>query len=276
MDNKIFNYFANLIYKNIGIVYSDHNMNALISRLNKISHELGYLNINAMYDDFYNNTVKNENKQKILDLATNNETYFFRDTIVWNNFKNIIIDKIKSGQTNFSFWSAATSSGQEAISIAITMEEIKKDYSHIQYKIEASDISEQILNKAKTGEYSILEVERGLSKERLSSFFIQQPNNRYKINFTISNRITFCSKNLFNLTTNDKKFDFIFLRNVLIYQNTENKIKIIDNIRQNLNHNGYIILGAGESMLGLNTELLSKVYNGSIFYQHTNENKKVA
>lgn len=64
----------------------------------------------------------------------------------------------------------------------------------------------------------------------------------------------------------------------LIYKNigiiyTENKIKIIENIRQSLNHNGYIILGAGESMLSLNKELLSKVYNGSVFYQHTNEKK---
>lgn len=275
MNNKIFNYFADLIYTNSGIVYSDHNINSLISRLNHISSELGYSDVNEMYRDFFNNTVKKEHKQKLLDLATNNETYFFRDPIVWSNFKNIIIDKIKSGQSTFSFWSAASSSGQEAISIAITMEEIKKDYNNIQYTIEASDISESILNKAKNGEYSNLEIGRGLSKERLDSFFTKQSNEKYKVNPVIRNKIYFCSKNLFNLPKHDSTFDFIFIRNVLIYQNTENKIKIIENIRKCLQKNGYIILGAGESMLGLTKELTSTVYNGSVFYQPTN-NKKVA
>jgi len=257
---EILSSFSKYIESELGIIYSEHNFFQLQNRLEEISRLTGVKF--EFLSDMLSRGEFDQYKQLLIDLSTNNETSFFRDPKVFIALEKII-EKF-DGQRNFRVWSAACSSGQEAISIAITIKELNPSLA---FTIDATDISERILLKAKEGAYSQLEVRRGLSDSHLEEYFRQVGSDRWQVNSEISRHIVFNKLNLIDEFPFKEKFDLVFCRNVLIYQKVEGKIDIINKITESLETGGYLVLGSGESLLGVSNHYEQAFYGDAVVYK---------
>lgn len=153
---------------------------------------------------------------------------------------------------SINIWSAAASSGQEIYTIAMELENLRKNNPAIPEPILlASDISDTILRRAKEGIYSQLEVQRGLPASHLQEYFDQVENNHWRVKEFLRRNLTFKKLNLLEPWGSLGPFEIIYCRNVLIYQSVENKKKVLEAILEVLRPGGYLILGAAESLFGL-------------------------
>ncbi len=270
MENlEILKFFANYIQSELGIVYVEANYFQLEHRLKDISVQLGYQDIVGLYQTARNG-IFGQMKSLLLDLATNNETSFFRDQSIFKALsESMIPDIIKGGKKpSIQIWSAASSSGQEVYSIAMEIDQAKQLNSDIPYfRIFASDVSETILKRAEAGIYSQLEVQRGLPTKLMLHYFDKNEEDKWVVKPFIKSGITFQKLNLLHNWGSIGPFDIIFCRNVLIYQSVENKIKIIQELLKQLNPGGYLVLGAAESLFGLSQDFEQIVHGTAVFFR---------
>lgn len=253
-EEAILKFFAAYIEKELGIVYSDANFFQLNHRLQDISHQLGLKNIQELHNKA-SISIEGKFKSMLLDLATNNETSFYRDSHIFKSLSKLIIPEILSRPnppSTISIWSSASSSGQEVYSIAMELDSyIKQNPNSPTFSLLASDISDIILRRAQAGVYSQLEVQRGLPTKNLLEYFEQIDGNQWKIKDSIKKNISFKKINLLDPWIDIGPFDIIFCRNVLIYQNVDNKKKVVNQFVKVLKPAGYLILGAAESLFGI-------------------------
>jgi chemotaxis protein methyltransferase CheR len=273
MDSKIFEYFQKLIYDETGIVYNEKNAFALESRLEKVAKKLEFDSVQALFEACKTN-IANDVKSFILDIATNNETSFFRDMHVFKSIEeSLILPAIASGKKHFEFWSAACSAGQEVYSLAFMMEEIKTKAPHITYRITGSDISTEILARAKKGEYSQLEVQRGLPTTYLVKHLVKDESARpgepsfWHVNQLIQKNIQFRHLNLLKPFPLMGPFDVVMLRNVLIYHDQEHRSDILSRIHKLLTAEGRLVLGSAERVIGLDHLYEINVENRAVTYR---------
>jgi chemotaxis protein methyltransferase CheR len=273
LNPVILNYFSSLIEKETGIQYSDVNAYQLHSRINDLAKFLNYTELELLWKDIQKNGLSPSAKSMILDMATNNETSFFRDPEVFEFFKTQFILKIMANNKNkIRIWCAASSTGQEPYTLAMIMSELKSSGINKPYEIFATDISERVLKQASAGVFSQLEIQRGLTAQILLKYFDQistESSNlpSYKAKPELSAFMSFKQLNLLNSWPNFGKFDIIFCRNVLIYQNIENKKYVISRFSKILNPGGYLVLGGAESLLGLSTEYEMEQYGKACVYK---------
>ena len=193
----------------------------------------------------------------VIDAMTTNETLWFRDTYPFDILAKLIFPEYASKQKSIRIWSAASSSGQEPYSIAMTILEQAARSSAInpsKMDILATDISDSMLNICKSGIYDSLALSRGLSPQRKKIFFENidtQPGN-LRIVERVRNMVTFRQQNLLANFSVLGKFDIIFCRNVLIYFAPDVKERIINSFARSLNIGGYLFLGSSEYVSHLN------------------------
>lgn len=268
----VIKFFAEIIKNELGIIYNEQNYYQLKLRLIEICK---YFEVESIFKlkDLKGITTKNSlQQQMLLDIATNNETQFFRDTNVFKGLEKVIIPEIiekKSNAEPLKIWSIACSFGQEPYTICMLYDQLKiKKPGCPPLKVLASDISKKALKKAQNGLYTQLEVQRGLPIFLLTKYFTKDDGNQWKINSQIQSLVSFKEINILNLgSTFSEVYDIIFLRNVLIYQDVEKKREIIKNAVKHLSKDGYLILGASESMIGIMSDYSQKSAEGAIFYQ---------
>jgi chemotaxis protein methyltransferase CheR len=268
-NNFILQFFAKYVESELGIVYLEANYFQLEHRLKEIASIMGMGGIDELYH-LASNGIDGKLKNLLLDMATNNETSFFRDVSVFKALSEFMVPTLlaSEGKTSINIWSAASSSGQEAYSIAMELQEYKqKSSDFFSFTILVSDISEAILKRASEGKYSKLEVQRGLSSELLNKYFHQADGDSWQVKSSLSSVMTFKKINLLNSWDGIGPFDIIFVRNVLIYQSVENKKKIIGQIHKKLNPNGFLVMGAAESLFGISDEFKQLSHGTSIVYQ---------
>ena len=195
--------------------------------------------------------------QDVIHAMTINETYFFRDKSPFDLVSERILPALHTARTAadpIRVWSAACSTGQEPYSLSMIIEERQALLKGRRVEIIATDVSETVLAKAKEGRYSVFEVERGLSPERLKRHF-QESAGSYLIKPNLKERISFRSLNLLSDYSAFGPFDFILCRNVLIYFTAAQKADILRRLGRALRPNGYLMLGASESIMGLSSNL---------------------
>ncbi|MCP3951835.1 MAG: protein-glutamate O-methyltransferase CheR [Desulfobacterales bacterium] len=212
---------------------------------------------------------------KIIDAISTNETLFFRDTGPFEVLQHKIIpDLIDARTANSSkffkpairIWSAACSTGQEIYSIAIVLKELLGDLQAYNIKLLGTDISDAAVAQASYGSYNKFEIERGLPAAKLSKYFTPNGNN-WKINDEIRAMATFRKLNLMLPFGALGKFDIIFCRNVAIYFTSEDRKKLYDKLYTALEPDGYLLIGASESLTGLTDKFVPQRHIRSIFYQ---------
>ena len=262
-------FFAKFIEKELGIVYSEHNYFQLETRLEEIAKALEVQGAQALFE-MAQKGISGKFKQLLLDVATNNETSFFRDPKIFQAIEVGILAVLKERRETktLRIWSAASSTGQEALSIAMLIREWNSRHgTSLDFEILGTDISERALAKAKSANYSQLEVQRGLDTTMLGRYFDKSLDGAWMANATLRSKMSFRSLNLKEPFFFAEKFDLILCRNVLIYQNVDGKKAILEKVTASLAHEGFLILGSGESLIGLTNDYEQLPLEGAILYR---------
>lgn len=272
LQSEMLTYFSTMIEKETGIQYNAVNAHLLENRLRDLSKVMGFPDVEAFWSDVKTRSLRANEREMVLDLATNNETSFFRDPEVFDFFKNEFVCKMTTADTQVRIWCAASSTGQEIYSLAMIMSLLKESGVSRNYSILATDFSERVLAQAKQGIYSQLEVQRGLSAHLLIRYFTQeiQQNSaqpKFRVKPELTSHISWHRQNLIDPWVNKGPFHIIFCRNVLIYQDVENKRKVISRLASVLSPNGYLVLGGAESLLGLSTDFDMQIYGKACVYK---------
>jgi chemotaxis protein methyltransferase CheR len=270
--------FARFIESELGIVYSEANYFQLQSRIDEIAGILG-LKDDAAVAELARGGITGQLKQCLLDRATNNETSFFRDPKVFTAIHRHLLPQLLASRRAMGplrIWSAASSFGQEPYSLAMTCREVMAGKPDAKVEILATDISERALKRASAGLYSQLEVQRGLPTLQLVKYFDKTADDHWQIKSTLKDLVRFQAQNLLHPLERLGQFDLILCRNVLIYQSVENKKEILTRLARCLAPGGYLILGAGESLLGLTDAFRQSQCEGVYFYQLATEVQKQA
>jgi chemotaxis protein methyltransferase CheR len=208
----------------------------------------------------------------VIELITTNETSFFRDQAPFEMLRHKIIPDLvdrrnRSGiRTPIRVWSAACSTGQEAYSTAIVFKELLGDMSRYDVRILGTDISNQVVAQASYGEFSRLQMDRGLPPETLARHF-SLSGERWKVRDEIRSMVSFRTMNLLESYSFPNLFDIVFCRNVAIYFSEADKIKMFRNLSRYMAKDGCLIIGSTESITGLCPELEPKRHLRSVFYQ---------
>lgn len=269
-STAILDFFSKYINSQLGIVYDENNYFQLLNRLEEIAKALGKNNLETLYQDAQSG-IEGKLKQALLDSATNNETSFFRDEKVFQAIESHVLKSAVQKSIDghpFRIWSAACSTGQEAISLAILIREYaEKSKTMIRFKILGTDISQRVLSKATEGAYSPLEVNRGLSEKLKTKYFSLDSKENWVRNAELKADIEFKSLNLKESFSFPEDFHLILCRNVLIYQDVDGKTKILRKITNSLAVGGFLILGSGESLFGLSEDYEQLFIDGAVLYQ---------
>jgi chemotaxis protein methyltransferase CheR len=206
--------------------------------------------------------------KEVIEAMTVNETFFFRDKVPFDNFRQMMLPALIAARANekcLRVWSAASSSGQEPYSLAmILLDEFAHKLQGWRIEVVGTDLSEAVLDKARKGVYTQFEVQRGLPTPLLLRHFAQV-GDLWQINEKIRSRVTFTSFNLLSDYARLGKFDVIFCRNVLIYFDQARKSDILSRMGRILQPDGYLVLGASENIIGLQTGLAPHPQNRTFF-----------
>jgi chemotaxis protein methyltransferase CheR len=190
---------------------------------------------------------------EVVEAMTTNESFFFRDKIPFDHFREFIMPRLlaaRVAQRRIRIWCAAAASGQEPYSLAITLKEMGAQIAGYRTEIVATDISNEILEKAKSGIYSQFEVQRGLPIQLLVKYF-SQVGDMWQISPDIKTMVQYRPLNLLNDFSAIGTFDIVFCRNVLIYFEQATKIDVLNRIARITAPDGYLTLGAAETVIGL-------------------------
>jgi chemotaxis protein methyltransferase CheR len=249
--NDVLSFFK-LLKDNLGIDLNADKEYLLVTRLTPLSRANNFSDLSAYLKALCTRPMSDLHVQAF-EAMTTKETLFFRDAHPFEALKTIIFPKIieaKQSSKQINIWSAASSTGQEAYSLSMLLFDEFPHLRNWNISILGTDISDFALNKAKSGVYTKLEVERGLSTKQINDHFVKQKDNTYVLNEVIKSKVSFQSLNLNSNWMGMPKFDLILMRNVLIYFNQETKMSILKKVYPLLSENeGCLMLGASESIL---------------------------
>jgi chemotaxis protein methyltransferase CheR len=189
----------------------------------------------------------------VVEAMTTNETFFFRDKIPFENLRETILPMMlqaRASRRALRIWCAASSTGQEPYSIAMCLKEMGATLAGWRIEIIGTDISQQVLEKSRSGIYSQFEVQRGLPIQLLVKYF-KQIGEMWQINADIRSMIQYRPLNLLQDFAHMGKFDLIFCRNVLIYFDQDMKSSIFGRLAKTMEPDGFLALGAAETVVGL-------------------------
>ncbi len=254
MSGESFGRWRSYIYESCGIYFQDNKKYLLESRLLK---RLDFHGLSS-YDEYlkylqYDSAGRNE-KIYLFDAITINETFFFRnqpqlDALVGTILPEIIKSKTSRGGKKIKIWSAASSSGEEAYSVAIAIDDlISHKYPGIDYEITGTDISESVIKTARSGVYKTYSM-RNTAPYYLKKYF-KIGASGYEIEPRIKDKVNFRVLNLYNDMEMKAMFnyDVIFCANVLIYFDLKSKIKVVNHLYNSLNKGGYLFIGYSETL----------------------------
>ena len=191
--------------------------------------------------------------QRCIDGMATHESFFFRDNTPFDQLRDVILPQLyasRGASKTLRIWSAACSSGQEPYSLAMMLQEERHRFGDWRIEILATDFSQPILERARTGLYSDFEVRRGLSDQRQARWLVRE-GEAFRIAPDVRAMVQFRHHNLLDGMATLGRFDLIFCRNVLIYFDPTTKAKTLEGIAACLNPDASLILGSAETVVGL-------------------------
>ncbi|MCC4798966.1 CheR family methyltransferase [Enterovibrio norvegicus] len=260
--------FCKYLESKCGIVLGDSKQYLVRSRLSPLLTRYKL----ASMSELFQLVLTNRNRDlavAAIDAMTTNETLWFRDTYPFDVLANKLLPEVAENKRPIKIWSAASSSGQEPYSIAMTIQEVlaRRPGLFQSAQITGTDISSTMLENCRAGIYDNLALSRGLSPERKRKFFEDAGEGRMKVNDSLKRMVTFKPQNLMESYSLHGKFDIIFCRNVLIYFSPEMKAQVLNQMASSLNPGGYLLLGASESLTGLTDRFEMIRCNPGIIYR---------
>lgn len=265
ITNVQYDFFAKLIYQKTGNVFKEDDYYRLEGRLNDLMIKYDFKSIEELIN-FFTSRATAVDYDNLINIATNNETLFFRDVKPFNALKDEIVEDVLSKRDvkMLRIWSAASSTGQEAYSIAMT---ISDNFPNLAFSIDATDISKAAVNKAQSGVYSKLELQRGLPSEYKDKFFDNVDATNWKVKSHIQSKVNFIQLNLLTDNIPVDKYDIVFCRNVIIYFDISNRQLLFEKVEKSMRDYGKLILGSGESTIGIKTNLKSRQFKEILSFE---------
>lgn len=271
---KVMLFFSQWIEKETGIIYGDHNQYQLQDRLEQLAKAMNLSSAVELWQHAQTG-ITGEFRRRLIDISTNNETSFFRDPKFFESLERDVLPLLISecgGLSKMSIWSTASSTGQEPYSLAMILLKLSAKLKEPAPKILASDISDRVLERARAGQYSEIEINRGLSAEQKRDYFRADINNRWILSPEVRQLVEFQNLNLLTPFSLGRRFHLILCRNVLIYQRLEAKVEIIKKVVKHLHDDGVFLMGSGESLIGLSNEFHQTLVGGVALYRKRKTN----
>jgi chemotaxis protein methyltransferase CheR len=273
LEDKSFENWRKYIYDLCGIYFQDNKKYLLESRLQKRITFLGLDSFDAYLDYIKYHPNRSNELRYLYEAITINETFFFRnqpqlDALVSSVIPDIINSPNKFNKNKIRIWSAASSSGEEGYSIAMTLSDlVKPKYPQIEFEIVGTDINVAMVETAKRGiyrEYSI----RNTPPYYLKKYF-KASGGTYEVEQNIKNMLTFKTMNLYDdiAMKGMINFDIIYCANVLIYFDLKSKVKVVSHLYNSLYKGGYLFIGYSETLHGISKAFKLVSYPKTIGYK---------
>jgi chemotaxis protein methyltransferase CheR len=252
MKPEDFDFIAAMLKERSGLVLSKDKTYLLESRLIPVARKRGLKGLDDLVD-----TIRRTRPEPLIsdvtEAMTTNESFFFRDTKPFDLFRNHALPHFlaaRSGKKFFRIWCAAASTGQEPYSLAIILKEQAAKLAGWKYEIIGTDLSREVLERAKNGLYSQFEVQRGLPIQLLVKYF-EKKEDQWQLRPEIRGMVQYKELNLLHDLKPLGAFDVVFCRNVLIYFDQSTKGRILENISKLMPDDGMLFLGGAETVLGI-------------------------
>jgi chemotaxis protein methyltransferase CheR len=253
MKPEDFDLFSTLVKQRSGLVLSKDKSYLLESRLTPVARKYSLKTL----EDLAQSVRTKREEQMLRDITeamTTNESFFFRDTKPFDQFKRILLPELlrtRESKKQFRIWSAAASSGQEAYSLAMICAEEAARLQGWKIDLLGTDLSSEMVERAKSGIYSQFEVQRGLPIALLMKYFSQIGTDKWQIKDNLRNMVQYREGNLLTDFGPIGVFDVIYCRNVLIYFDQPTKTRVLDAMSHVLSPDGVLFLGGAETVLGI-------------------------
>jgi chemotaxis protein methyltransferase CheR len=250
LNEKDFNLFREVIYRESGINLSPMKKALVQSRLMRRMRELQIRDFNEYYE--YLNDNYDDERIHLINCITTNKTDFFREAGHFDYMKNEVLPRyVKENKKSIRIWSAGCSTGEEPYTIAISLLEFFKDKTLPDIKILATDIDTKVLETAMEGTYKE-ETVKVVDREVLRRYALKGVGKNagyYRMKDSVKKLIYFKRLNLLADTFPLKnKFDIIFCRNVVIYFDRNSQVKLFKQFYNYLNNDGYLFIGHSETL----------------------------
>lgn len=246
LSDREFEQFRKMIFQIAGISLAESKKPLVAGRLHK---RLRHHGVNS-YSDYFKLIGQNRDELQVaVNLLTTNETHFFREPKHFE-FLRLRVLPYHDRQRTLRIWSAASSSGQEAYSLAMLLTETLGEKP---WEILGSDISTQVLVTASAGQYDISQADE-IPRNYLQAYCMKgvgSQNGTFIIDPKIRNRVSFRQINLNERLPEVGQFDVIFLRNVLIYFQPDTKRAVVNRLLDKLRPGGIFVIGHSESLNGI-------------------------
>ncbi len=251
MNQPDYEYLRKLLKDHSGLDLSTDKQYLIESRLLPLARKAGLADIGELVQKL--KAGSSAIVAQVVEAMTTNETFFFRDKVPFDHFRDSIMPEIIKARANrksIRIWCAAGSTGQEPYSLAMCVKEMGAALGGWRVEILATDISQEVLEKSKAGIYSQFEVQRGLPIQMLVKYF-KQNGELWQLNPDIRAMVQHRQLNLLHDFSQLGVFDIIFCRNVLIYFDQDTKINIFGRLARIMEPDGFLVLGAAETVVGL-------------------------
>jgi chemotaxis protein methyltransferase CheR len=248
-----FDLLASVIKQRSGLILSPEKAYLLESRLLPIVRKYNFRSLEELAD-----AVRKKREdimlRDITEAMTTNESFFFRDQKPFTLFQKTLLPQLltaRAAKKQIRIWSAASSSGQEAYSLAMICAEETAKLQGWKVDIIGTDLSHEMVERAKGGIYSQFEVQRGLPVTHLVKYFSQLGGDKWQIKENLRQMVQFREGNLLQDFGSLGVFDIVFCRNVLIYFDPPTKGKVLNAISNIMPPDGVLLLGGAETVLGI-------------------------
>jgi chemotaxis protein methyltransferase CheR len=247
-----YDYLRRLLKQRSGLVLTAEKQYLVESRLLPVARKAGLGSLAALVA-----ALKCGNAAALMtavvEAMTTNETFFFRDKTPFENLRSTVLPalmRIRPHSRYIRIWCAAASTGQEPYSLAMLLKELGAEIDDWRIDILATDLSGEVLERARAGLYSQFEVQRGLPIQLLIKYF-KQVGDMWEIAPEIRAMVKYHQLNLLSDFSHLGMFDLVFCRNVLIYFDHETKVDLLSRLADATFREGYLVLGAAETIIGL-------------------------
>jgi len=252
MTPQDFDYLRKLLRDRSGLMLSAEKQYLAESRLLPVARRHGMTSLGELIGKLKIQPASALSIE-VVEAMTTNETFFFRDKMPFEHFRDTMMPALiaaRAREKRIRIWCAAASTGQEPYSLAMALMAMEPALTGIKVEIVATDLSGEVLDRARSGIYSQFEVQRGLPIQLLLKFFAQVGDS-WQIAPEIRAMVQFRTLNLLNDFSPLGTFDLVFCRNVLIYFDQPTKIGVFNRIARQIADDGYLVLGAAETTVGL-------------------------
>ena len=273
-----FNQLAAILRVRAGLELVKSKSYLIESRLAPVARAHGFTTVSDLVQRIATNGASEAIATDIVEAMLNNETFFFRDTLPFDLIKTRVLPTLRAARAatrRLRIWSAASSTGQEAYSLAMMFAEDADRWRGWTIEILGTDLSRRAVDRATAARYSQFEVQRGLSVHRLMRHF-DKAGEYWELKPNIRAMVRFHRMNLNDTWSVGGTFDIILCRNVLMYLGIDCKRNILERISRQLNPDGRLVLGAAETVLGISDAFAPDWENRGLYLPVTEQERAVS